>query len=245
MDPEGIRSLELVGHRTWPSLEDEWHEGWLLRAGGGVTRRSNSASFVHSAGAAVNLDTQVAWIEKWFRRRRLPPIFRLTALATGMDALLDKRGYLRDVGAVIMTRTIDGFPAGEMAAGLSDRPSQGWLELMAHEPGRGGDQRAALERLLARIGLPARYASIERDGRTVAIGLAVVADDQAALFMMQTVPDLRRTGLGQSIAAALLEWAAGEGARRSLLQVRPDNPAALAFYGSLGYQPRYEYWYRQ
>ncbi|MGI9648032.1 MAG: GNAT family N-acetyltransferase, partial [Acidimicrobiia bacterium] len=231
---------------TWPSLEDQWLDGWLLRAGGGVTRRSNSASVVDADGPAVDLDERIDEIEDWFRARRLPPIFRLTVLADpAVDARLDERGYRRELGAIIMTREVGVPPQSPPLVDLAESPSEGWLELMAREPGRGGEHRPVLERMLRRIELPRRYARIDADGETAAIGLGVLDSEHLAVFMMQTSAELRRGGLGKRIAESLIEWAIGEGAQQVFLQVHPANHGALGFYRALGFQPRYEYWYRQ
>lgn len=246
LDSEAIRALELIGHRTWPSFEDEWRDGWLLRSGGGVTRRSNSASVVDADDPVLDLDGRIGGVEEWFRARGLPPIFRMTGLAPPeVDSRLGERGYRREQGAIIMTRDIGESPDPQVAADLSAAPSEGWLELMAREPGRGGAHRAVLEQMLRRIELPHRYAAIDVDGRTVAIGLGVLDGGHVALFMMQTLDELRRTGLATRIAASLLEWAGRREARRAFLQVHPANTAGIAFYRANGFEPRYEYWYRQ
>mgnify|MGYP001816715754 CR=1 FL=1 len=240
-----IRRLELIGHATWPSLEDEWLGGWLLRAGGGVTRRANSASPVHDF--EVDLDWQIARCEEWFEHRGVRPIFRLSPVADpAIDAGLDERGYEKDRGAVIMTRAITGFPfADTTGVSLPSTPAEAWLDLMAQEPGRGGAKRDVLARMLFRIETPAGFASIEEDGRLHAIGLGVVADGHVALFMMRTEEDQRRRGLAKSIAAALVEWGARQSATHAFLQVHPANAPAIALYRSLGFEQQYEYWYRQ
>ncbi len=38
-----IRALEHAAALAWPGTEQHWHDGWLLRAGGGYTSRANSA----------------------------------------------------------------------------------------------------------------------------------------------------------------------------------------------------------
>ncbi len=226
---ERIRRLELIGHATWPSLDDEWLNGWLLRAGGGATRRSNSASPVYDLD--LDLDHQISACEQWFERRGLPPIFRLTAC---------------DLGAIIMTRPIAGIPAIDASrVAIADNPTEGWLDLMAREPGRGGAKRAVLAELLGRIELPAGFAAIVHADRMRAIGLGVVADEYVALFMLQTVEDQRRRGLARAVTAALVSWGAGEGATQAFLQVHPSNAPAIAFYRSQGFEQQYEYWYRQ
>ncbi len=239
-----IRQLERIGHATWPSLEDEWLNGWLLRAGGGVTRRANSANPVNDHGDDLN--AQIDQCEAWFTHRGLPTIVRLTPAADpGIDRHLAARGYERDAGAAIMTRPVSGFAsAGIRDVDLTDVPSGQWLEAAAREPGRGGAKRAVLEQLLDRIDRPVVYAGIGQ-GELDAIGLGVLADGHLALFAMRTEPHARRRGLAGSIAASLVEWGANQGATEVFLQVHPENAPAIALYDSLGFVERYEYWYRE
>jgi ribosomal protein S18 acetylase RimI-like enzyme len=241
IDP--IRRLERVGHAAWPSLEDEWFNGWLLRAGGGVTRRANSANPVEEV---PDLDAQIDHVESWFRERSLPVIVRLTKAADpGIDQRLDALGYEHDRGAIIMTRSIT-VPdrAGTSVVRLTEGPSPGWLEVAGREPGRGGAKRAVLEQLLDQISRPAAYAEVGRD-EPEAIGLGVLVDEHLALFMMRTEPPARRKGLAKAVAAALASWGADQGAAEAFLQVHPANAPALALYESLGFEKQYEYWYRE
>jgi ribosomal protein S18 acetylase RimI-like enzyme len=241
IEPSHLRRLEHVGHAAWPSLEDEWLNGWLLRAGGGVTRRSNSANPVNDSWD--DLDTQVESTEAWFAQRSLPPIVRLTAAADPeIDRRLEQRGYERDLGAVIMTRPIAGLvPVRIHDVHLNDRPLPSWLESAAREPGRGGAKRTVLEQLLDRLDRPTAYAGIGRD----AIGLGVLVDDHLALFMMRTEPHARRQGLARAVAASLAAWGGDRGATEAFLQVHPSNTPAIALYESLGFEKQYEYWYRE
>jgi N-acetylglutamate synthase len=56
-------------------------------------------------------------------------------------------------------------------------------------------------------------------------------------------PDHRRRGLGLVVMAGLLGWAAERGATTAYLQVRGDNPAALALYDRLGFRAHHTYRY--
>ncbi|MBT8164913.1 MAG: GNAT family N-acetyltransferase [Acidimicrobiia bacterium] len=238
---EHIRRLERVGHAAWPSLEDEWLNGWLLRAGGGVTRRSNSANPVNDSWD--DLETQIDSTEAWFAQRGLPAIARLTGTADPeIDRRLEARGYERDLGAVIMTRPVAGLaPIGIHGIDLADEPSPEWLEAAGREPGRGGAKRTILEKLLDRIDRPTAYARVGVD----AIGLGVLVDDHLAVFMMRTEPHARRQGLARAIAGSVSAWGADRGATEAFLQVHPENAPAIALYESLGFERQYEYWYRE
>lgn len=196
------------------------------------------------------VDDQIDMCERWYRARGLPAIFRLTTEADPqVDARLAARNYERSAGAVVMTRPMRGFSKSADAAArpeLSPTPGNPWLDLMAREPGRGGPMRDVLRRMFTGLEAPARFGAMHApDGTAIAIGLGAVAHDHLALYMMQTVPERRREGLGTSIAGALAGWGAGRGAGDLFLQVHPANGGAMAFYRHLGFEARYEYWYRQ
>jgi ribosomal-protein-alanine N-acetyltransferase len=50
-------------------------------------------------------------------------------------------------------------------------------------------------------------------------------------------PEFRGRGIGASLLRAGLDWASAVGARRMLLEVRPDNEPAVALYRRLGFEP--------
>jgi ribosomal protein S18 acetylase RimI-like enzyme len=56
-------------------------------------------------------------------------------------------------------------------------------------------------------------------------------------------PDHRRQGLGTVVVAAMLDWAAERGATTAYLQVRGDNPGAVAAYERLGFVTHHAYRY--
>jgi hypothetical protein len=64
-----IRALEHAAALAWPGVEHQWLNGWLLRAGRGVTDESNSAvPLLTSATQAA-----IPAIVDWYRSRDLPP----------------------------------------------------------------------------------------------------------------------------------------------------------------------------
>ncbi len=87
---------------------------------------------------------------------------------------------------------------------------------------------AADRRVLARLDLHARV-----------IGVASFScvEDMADLHRVVVRPSARGTGIGASLVRAGLEWASAVGARRMLLEVRPDNHSAVALYRRLGFEP--------
>ena len=68
--------------------------------------------------------------------------------------------------------------------------------------------------------------------------------DVAELQRIAVAPDHRRTGIAGRLLADVVRLARAEDVQRLLLEVRPDNEGALAFYGAQGFveldrRPRY------
>ena len=76
-----------------------------------------------------------------------------------------------------------------------------------------------------------------------ASGVASVAGDWAGFRSIEVDPDHRRRGLGLAVMAALVGWAAEQGATTAYLQVLGDNAPALALYGRLGFAEHHRYRY--
>lgn len=83
-----------------------------------------------------------------------------------------------------------------------------------------------------------RWVITRLDAHAKVIGVASfgVADDMADLFRVVVHPDVRGQGIGASLVHAGLDWAAAVGARRMLLEVRPDNHSAVGLYRRLGFE---------
>ena len=97
--------------------------------------------------------------------------------------------------------------------------------------------------IAARTPMPRRFAHLQRHGVTAAIGLAVIAEGWAAIFLMRTHPLHRRQGLARDILAALLGWARDAGARDAFLQVEAANAQAIALYKAAAFETAYSYAY--
>ena len=77
----------------------------------------------------------------------------------------------------------------------------------------------------------------EREHRVIAYGVLMLAPGEAQLLNLSVVPDQRRTGLGRTLLRRFLAAARERGAEQCFLEVRTSNTAALALYGSEGFQP--------
>lgn len=68
-------------------------------------------------------------------------------------------------------------------------------------------------------------------------GLVLVrqAADEAEILTLATMPVVRRTGIGQALLVAAVQWARGAGAVRVFLEVSAANAAAGALYAKVGF----------
>jgi N-acetylglutamate synthase len=232
-----IRALEEVGYRLWVAPEVEEHDGWRLRAGGGMTGRANSV-FPNREGA-LPLAGRIEHVEEWYAARGLAARFQLTraSLPPGLADALAGRGYrIGQAPSSVQVAPLPPLVADESVE-LLDAPDDRWVELWA--AGRGFDDLDLSRALLTGGADPAAFARLSG----AAIGRAVACDGWLGITSMLTVPAARRRGLGRAIVSSLVAWGAAHGCTRGLLQVERANVPARALYESLGFRERYEYSY--
>jgi len=85
------------------------------------------------------------------------------------------------------------------------------------------------------------FASLRRDGQTVAIGRGTVDDGWLGITAVDVAPDYRRQGHAKTIMAALWDWGRSLDAQRSYLHVESTNTPAVALYERLGYWVHHNY----
>jgi N-acetylglutamate synthase len=207
-----IRALEHAAALAWPGVEQQWLDGWLLRAGRGVTSRANSA---------VPLDisantTAIPAIVDWYTQRRLTPRLAIA------DRLLRLPG-LGEQANVVLVRDVSAARP-DPSIRLSNRPDDAWLRLYRRE--------VPIDVLTAVLdgelvfgmhtdGAVARASVTDAPDGTRWVGLSAVrAADQTA----------RR-----ALCEALLAWGEARGATRGYVRVLDDDHAALGLAQTLGF----------
>ena len=236
------RRLERLALRAWPALEDIEDDGWRLRAAQGYTGRANSVAALDPGKRP--LDEKIARCEAWYAARNLPAKFRLTLFSQpgNLDEVLAARGY-RHVDPVA-TMTLDlaslAAPAGAATEGSPvELTLDEWF--VGKTSATAPIQRAILERIQ-----PTRWLMGWRvDGERVARGLGVLEDGWLGLFNVAVDTARRRRGFGRALMEAMLQRAAGQGARGAYLQVVEENAAAVGLYTGIGFREAYRYWYRE
>nr|WP_043794624.1 GNAT family N-acetyltransferase [Pseudarthrobacter chlorophenolicus] len=239
---------------AWPAPERQGLGPWVLRAAEGVTQRANSV-WPQSAGAGeAELSGLLREARTWYRSRRLPLIFQVTATAEAaeLNSFLDAQGFTTQSETLIMTRgpwdharVAKPRPAVELASA----PSAEWLALWWAVDGRGGEDALAIARTILE-GCPAVYAlARDSEGRPAAVGRLALPgtgpEARGGLYSMATSPEARRRGHGTAVLDALLTAGAERGLSGYWLLVTAANQGAQALYANAGFRESGRYVYRQ
>lgn len=237
--------LERIATQGWRPLEVEPLGGWLLRAGGGVTGRANSA--LATGDPETPIEDAVSAVETWYDERGLPPQIQLADAAAppGLAARLDERGWTTSPATHVMTAELGpvlrSVHESAVQVRLDETLDDDWLAAWRADA-RELDVDAA-RALMTNHDL-AVFASVRDGGRCPAIARAAVDGRWAGLFCVEVASDARRSGLGRAVSAAALRWAVARGARRAYLQTSSDNTPAVALYESMGFTRHHNYVYR-
>jgi N-acetylglutamate synthase len=244
-----IRRIEESAFSSWPAPQQVLDDGWLLRFGDGHTKRANSANPLY--GGACDADKVIPRIEAAYRRRGMPVVFRLTPLAdvADFDRRLEALGYrLADPSRALVLADLAALPRPGVPAGLRlclDRaPSAAWLAASDRIEPVALAERAARQRILDAIAVPAAFAALYDGTIAVATGLAVVSGGWFGLYCLATDEVLRGRGLMRALIGELGAWAKTQGAEASQLFVVAGNAPAERLYQALGYRELYRYHYR-
>lgn len=244
MDPE-IAAFERMAAQHWQGTERAQLGDWLLRAAGGFTGRANSALPLGDPGRPA--EQAIDEVESWYTRRGLTPLIALAmwpgAPPGHLENLLIRRGWrLRSSPAVVMTAR-SALIAGhrqDPSLTVAGEPDAEWLALYRFH-GKPTPPAALAVLLSAPSQL---FASLRRDGRTVATGRLSLAGGWAGITAVEVDPAWRRAGLGTAVTAGLAAQAAARGVQDIFLQVEEDNAAARALYERCGFTRHHRYHYR-
>jgi ribosomal protein S18 acetylase RimI-like enzyme len=241
-----------LSNASWPAVVEEPLGGWLLRASGGFSARANSLMAVGDPGMSLAAASTLA---REFYARHALPVWAQVLVGSSVQHDLDAGGwtparpgeddtafYLASTARAARTaRALVRDDAPDVAIGTD--LGAAWLANDA----RARAHPDAARRVLAGpeqvgfAGVPAPAGAEAAPLR--AKGRVVVHGDWAAVTDVWVSPDHRRQGLAVAVVAAVLDWAAERGATTAYLQVRADNPAALALYERLGFREHHRYRY--
>lgn len=256
-----IRAVELATAKAFPGIEHTMCGGWLLRAGDGITERSNSALPV--GPSAGTQPVPIEEIRQFYARHNLPVRIAVPdRICKPAEALVKQPGWELGPEIVVMTRSLDRnlpeftSPSPHIRVGIADQPVQEWLDLY-HFRGQALpphalnllrqeiDGRMCFGRLI--------YDDGKHTPRTVAITRGTLTDsDDGRTWLgfsaVEVTEDMRRQGLGTLMGNHMMYWGAENGATDAYLQVVAKNSAGIALYRGLGFtehhRHRYAIWAR-
>lgn len=234
-------ALEAVAASGLRAAETAELGGWTMRADHGFTRRANSVLPLRQPG--LPLDEAISAAHDWYAARELPLRVHVPVEARRLlDAELGERGWPVDQHTHVFAGRLNALhapPVDAPAADVADTPSEGWLTLY-----RGGHGLTDTGRALLTRHECAGFATLQLDGRVVAVGRGAVDGEWLGVMAVEVEPSYRGRGLAGAVMSALWRWGAAHGAVRSYLQVTVGNAPAVALYETLGYWVHHDYHYR-
>ncbi|MGA9871186.1 MAG: GNAT family N-acetyltransferase [Rhodococcus sp. (in: high G+C Gram-positive bacteria)] len=235
-----IRALERAAADGWPGVEQQWMDGWLLRAGHGFTGRANSAVPLEPHASTASVDA----ISEWFTARGLRPVLLLPDRLGQVPPMWSTRDE-----TLVMAADISRLALPEDTLSVTtDRPDENWLGLYRYR-GRPLPADAVEVVTAVRDGI-AGFARIGDASTTLAIGRGAVTDASdgrrwVGLTAIEVAEEHRRHGLGTRICGELVAWGRGRGATHAYLQVAASNAAAVGMYTGLGFERHHGYRYAE
>lgn len=230
---------------AWPALKTAYYDGWLLRFGGGYTRRSNSVNPVY--GSTLDVDEKIAQCRTLFEAQGIRPVFKMTEAVypTDLDAQLAERGYRAEATTSVQTVDLAAVTLDDTAPiTIEAQCSPDWIAAFARLNEVDDRHIPTMTHMFDHMALATAYASIVDSGEVAAVGLGVAGLGTIGLFDIVTAAKRRNQGLGRRMVRGLLRWGREQGARQGYLQVVADNAPAVHLYQSLGFGEAYRYWYR-
>lgn len=228
-----IRAIEVATAKAFPGIEHTWCGQWLLRAGDGVTERSNSAAPL--GPQALFTPVPYEEIKEFYRRHNLPALILVPERIA--PAIPDEGPEI-----IVMTHPLDNvIEIDDVHAEFLDQPDDEWLELY-HFRGKALP-RHALELLRTTIDGRMCFGRLKRDGKTVAITRGTITDGYLGYSAVEVAPEYRRQGLATELGAAMLAWGKAHGAHTAYLQVIESNAAGIGLYHKLGFVEHHRHKY--
>jgi len=237
-----VADLERQAARSWRGLEEQAYGGWLLRAGGGFTGRANSVLVV--GDPRDDLPGAVATVARWYTERGLRPRAQVPMPgAERADAAFAAAGWARDDDNLVLTASLDGWPAPAVQVDLAATPDDAWLAGYRY---RGTPLPSVARDVLVNAEDPV-FAAVRcppEPAALAAVARGVLVEGWLCVTAVTVDERYRRRGLATAVMAGLGAWARERGGHSCVLQVAGANAAALGFYARLGFTEHHRYHYR-
>jgi GNAT superfamily N-acetyltransferase len=240
-----LRRVEEVGLNALQTQRQLFYDGWILRISPGKARRARSVN-AHF-GSTLPLDQKIRFCERVYEARHLPLLFRITPFVhpSNLGEELAARGYVSFDTTFVQVVALERPPDATHVSGvhIALPTHETFADAVATLQDATSEQRDAYYERMVNTPQDARALLASVDGRTVAVGTAMLEDGVAGIFSMATSQDMRGRGVGSALLSRLLIWAWEHGAHHAYLQVNGDNLPALTLYRKFGFTTAYTYHY--
>lgn len=246
-----IRAVEVATAAAFPGKEHTWTSDgqWLMRAGDGVTGRSNSA--VPLGPSAGFLPVPFDEIEAFYARHDLPVRLAIPErIGKPAEKLVAAQPEVWELEPeiLVMVRDLDELPAlSDVHFVIDEQPDAEWLNLY-HFRGKALPP-LALEYLRSHIdGTMGFGRLLSPAGETIAITRGTLTESGDGTVWLgysavEVAEGWRRKGLGTALGAHMLAWGKAQGAEKAYLQVVAHNTAGIRLYEKLGFLEQHRHRY--
>lgn len=229
----------------WPALRTFLYDGWVVRFGGGYTRRANSVNPIYPS--TIDTNKKIRFCQQLYAAQGLRTVFKLTReiYPLDLDSVLNRNGYATEAETSVQTMPLHMIESKDYGpVRIVTYNDEGWIDAFCRMTKTSVEHKTTLKSMLRKIATPKCFAYIKVDDQIVACGLGVFEQDMIGLFDIIVESGFRGKGYAKRIVDGILLWAKKEGAKLAYLQVMVENKTALALYTRLGFTEQYRYWYR-
>jgi len=237
--------IEELSLNAWPAHQTVLYDGWVIRFANGYTRRANSVNPIHPS--TIDLDEKIRFCENIYHDKNLPVVFKLTPTVypSDLDEKLAAHGYQKDAPTSVQVMELETVNMqAPHATNFQEKLSDEWLDNYCRMSAVAEVNRDALRQILLNIVPQHCFVALKSEDRVVACGLGVLQSGHVGLYDIVTDHAFRNRGYGQQIVKSILAWGEQNKAEKAYLQVMLNNPPALHLYSKIGFQEKYQYWYR-
>ncbi|MFH0794192.1 MAG: GNAT family N-acetyltransferase [bacterium] len=240
-----IQTIEETSLTVWPSLQQIFYDGWLLRFSEGFTDAGNSIASLHKG--TIDDRHKIKICEHHYSEMGLRPSFRISPLTQpeDLDSILKNLGYLQSPRTSVQTVRLPSHQTLSITTvKSSSEPSDEWFDaavLFNHIPEH---HQQTYRCILEKIPGEKCFMSLYQDDWLCACGFATIIHSCVALHDLASRHEVENKGYSRQLALNLLHWASSRQGAVAYLDVPLSDPQAGNLASSVGFKELYQYWYR-
>jgi ribosomal protein S18 acetylase RimI-like enzyme len=240
-----MRSIEELSMNAWPSIQNQFIDGWIIRFANGYTKRSNSVNPLYYSSKDVN--GKIELCEHIFKKKKLNPIFKITleVFPIDLDNILENKGYKAiDYTSVQILDLLDIDEPKINNINIYTEINEEWINCYYKLKSINIDDKIIFKKILENITNEIYFVSLLLNEKVIACGFGVLEDEYIGLFDIIVDINYRKYGYGEQLIKNIIKIAKGKGVKKAYLQVMLKNIPALNLYKKIGFKELYQYWYR-